>query len=536
MRERAVKNGYTLKAYAGTTGVMLAMNVQPALRKELLGFAIEREGPGPGRFRWLQGLLRFPSQPRDLHSPIESKVAPIQKFRWSDYSVYPDSPYTYQLYAVYGTPSKLRYRSGPSVTVRTEALNDGVHQIIFNRAAAASQAYSSRFKNANPDDPANQAARDWLSRGLRERLLQFIQQATDHTWALDLAIYEIEMAQIVDLLQQALQRGVAVRIVYHAREKDPQTEMNRKTLAPLPEQVLQGRETNAIFHHKFFVLSRLRSDGSRVPQAVLTGSTNFTDQAVYRQANVVHIFYAADIAANYLLLFERLFQGEAPEDTKRFINTFFPVEPGKAPQAVFSPRSHLSDLQEVVATVRRSSSDLLFCTAFGLHAEIEQALLGEPESQVIRYGLQNSRSNITGVHRQGTFVTPAFLKTGLEGFLQESYAGQAGNIFIHLKTIVTDFTTHQPTIITGSNNFSTSASTSNDENMLLIADDTSVADTYACEMLRLYDHYRFRFNQQNKYNRGPEGRLALATTDAWTHRYFKKGTLACLERIRFSRR
>lgn len=533
MRSRSVKNGYTLKAYAGSTGVMLAMNVQPALRPGLLGFAIERQGPQPGRYRWLQGLLRFPNQRRDLHSPIESKVAPIQKFRWSDYCVYPESDYAYQLYAVYGSPEKLYYRSGPMVSVRTEALDSGLRQIVFNRAAAASQAYAARFQNANPDDPANQAAREWLSRGLRERLLRFIQQAADHTWALDLAIYEIEMPEVVELLRQAVERGVAVRVVYHGRDNDPQMEVNRQALTPLPEAVLRSRKTRAIFHHKFFVLSRLQSDGSRMPQTVLTGSTNFTNQAVYRQANVLHIFSQPDIAGRYLTLFERLFEGETPGDTKKFINASFPIAPGVTPQALFSPRSHLSDLQEVVAAIRRSRSDLLFCTAFNLNDDIELALRGDETSQVIRYGLQNSKSSITGVHRQGVFVTPAFLKEGLEGFLKESYAGQAGNIFIHLKTVVADFTTDCPTVITGSNNLSTSASTSNDENILIVSGDTGVADTYSCEMLRLYDHYRFRFNQTSKDHRGPEKRLTLDPTDSWTLRYFNEGTLPCLERLRF---
>jgi phosphatidylserine/phosphatidylglycerophosphate/cardiolipin synthase-like enzyme len=536
MRDRSTQNGLTLKAYAGTTGVMLAFNIRPSLRHGLLGFAVEREGPEPGRIRWLQGLLRFPNQQRDLETPVDSKVAPIQKFRWSDYSVYPSSPYRYKLYAVYGSPASLRMREGPEVSIVTESLHQGLHQIIFNRAAAASQAYRLKFKNANPDDPGQQKARDWLSRGLRERLLQFFDQAIDHTWTLDIAIYEIELPEVIELLQQALQRGVRLRVVFHAREKDPQTEINQKMLAPLPPAVLRPRQTNAIFHHKFCVLSRISENESRQPIAVLTGSTNFTSQAVYRQANVIHIIENADIATRYAQLFERLFQGDAPRETKQYINTFFPVTAGMVPQAVFSPRSRFTDLQEVVAIIHRSQSDLLFCTSFQIHQDIELALLGNPDSTVIRYGLQNTRSHITGIHRQGTFVTPTFLSDGLEGFLKESFAGHEGGIFIHLKTIVADFTSAIPTIITGSNNFSSNASANNDENMLFLGHETAVADTYACEMMRLYDHYRFRFNQSSKHNRLPEQRLILTPDDSWTNRYFKPDSLMYQERIRFSRK
>src|SRR5690606_1860642 len=105
--------------------------------------------------------------------PVDSSLGPIQKFRWSDYSVYANTPYRYKIYGVYGRPGKLRYLDGPEVELRSESLLEGRHQIIFNRAAAASQAYARRFGNANPDHPDQAEARAWLSRGLYERLQGF---------------------------------------------------------------------------------------------------------------------------------------------------------------------------------------------------------------------------------------------------------------------------------------------------------------------------------------------------------------------------
>ena len=122
----------------------------------------------------------------------------------------------------------------------------------------------------------------------------------------------------------------------------------------------------------------------------------------------------------------------------------------------------------------------------------------------------------------------------MEGFLKEATVGQKGNILVHLKTILTDFSTDNPTVISGSNNFSVNASSKNDENMLIVGGNTSVADVYACEMMRLYDHYRFRYNRLAKGKRGPIKRFTLYDTDEWTARYFEDGTLPCLERIRFS--
>ena len=537
MRGNDSLNGIKLRCYAGTTGIILAMDVVPSRRKNLLGFAIERERLPGGRWKWLQGLLRFPGQARAINTPVDSNLAPFQKFRWSDYCVYPDTKYKYKVTGVYGTPSQLKYVSGPEVEVKTEPLYKGAHQIIFNRAAAASQAYKRKFGSTNPDDtndPRSKDARVWLSRGLQERLYSFLNRALDSNWALDIAIYEFELPEIADILEKARRQGAQIRVIYHAKEGDEQTEINTLTLIPLKTNDKLPRQTNAIFHHKFCILSRVTPDGRREPQSVLTGSTNFTPNGVYRQANVVHIIENKAIARNYLELFEELFQGADPRETKSYINTKHPVKPGSIPQAVFSPRSKFSDIQEVAAIVQKASRDLVFCTTFNLHPDICQALLGTSESDIIRYGLQNSRTKITGTHRYGQFTATAMFKSGLEGFLKETTAGQKGNILVHLKTILTDFSTNNPTVITGSNNFSANASSRNDENMLIIGGETSVADVYACEMMRLYDHYRFRYNQRAKGQRGPKKRLTLYDSDEWTARYFQKGTLPYLERIRFS--
>ncbi len=533
MRGKNSKNGIRLKAYAGTTGVLLAMDVTPHKRKGLLGFAVEREGPA-NRHRWLRGLLRFPGQAGEKLTPIDSKFAPLQKFRWSDYSVYPSTNYRYRVHGVYGSPQNLRYKRGGEVRVQTESLDKGLHRVIFNRAAAASQAYSRRFGNANPDKPENVEARRWLSRGMYEKLVAFLQRASDNRWALDVAIYEIELAEVVDLLQLAEQRGVQVRVVYHSKPKDHQTEVNETFLQGLPDSIKRARITSAIFHQKFVVLSRVQGDGTRRPVSVLAGTANFTPNGVYRQANVIHIIEDSQLAAEYLQLFNLLFDGTDARRTKEYINRQNPIAKAQR-QVIFSPRSGFGDIEEVTSILKGAQRDVVFCTAFKLHDKIIQALLPQQTDDVIRYGLQNSRSSITGTHRNAHFVTKAYLKQGLEGFLQESTAGQRGNILIHLKTMVCDFTSNRPIIISGSNNFSTASSSKNDENMVILRDETDACDTYICEMMRLYDHYRFRFNQTSNSGRGPQKRLTLAADDHWTDRYFIPGSHKALERERFCR-
>ena len=104
MRVTAQKNGITIKAYAGTTGVLLAFNVTDAKRKGLLGFSLERRDPKTKKWEWMSGMMPFPGQPHDAGALIPTDIAPIQKFRWSDYRVHPETTYRYRVHGRYGTP------------------------------------------------------------------------------------------------------------------------------------------------------------------------------------------------------------------------------------------------------------------------------------------------------------------------------------------------------------------------------------------------------------------------------------------------
>jgi phosphatidylserine/phosphatidylglycerophosphate/cardiolipin synthase-like enzyme len=541
MRTKISANGFTVKAYAGTTGVLLAFNIENSLRNGLLGFAIERfDGK---KKEWLSGMIPFPEISHALGQLIPSNQAPFQKFRWSDYRVYPDSEYEYSIYPVYGTHQAPKLEESITVKIKTAGVRTGEHSVIFNRAAAASQAFSRKFpdvqqaldrarkaKEPTPELPVN--ALDWLSRGVLEQITGFIQQATDANWGLDIAIYEYELAAIIEAVNAAHARGVRVRIVYHAKEGDPQTEENEKNLHGLPKEILRPRQTKNICHHKFIILSQIQS-GTPKPSAVLCGSTNFTLNGVYRQANVVHVVRQPKVAQQYLELFETLIRGDSPSETRSYITEKNPIPGPDEPFVGFSPRKGRTDLTHFANLISLAERDVLFCTAFNLYDQIEEALLGKANDPILRYGLQNSRSTITGIHKDRTadFVSTAMLSTGLEGFLKESTKGQKGNILIHTKLIVVDFTSDNPTIISGSHNFSNNASVNNDENYLIIQGNSDVADCYGCELMRLYDHYRFRFHAKSSKKNTT---MTLKTDGSWTDKYFASDSLPCRDRLCFA--
>lgn len=553
MRAIGESDGVSVKAYAGTSGVILAFDVVEDRRAGLLGFAIERRG-GNRPHKWLSGALSFPGVQREAGEFPTSETAPIQKFRWSDYTVFADTTYTYTVHPVYGEPANLRVEPGPSVTVMTSSVVRGDHRIVFNRAAAASQAFSRQFPEVEVELAAAKRekrpavmpprALTWLSRGALEQITGFCARALDPTWALDIAIYEYELEEIRAAIDAARHRGADVRIVYHAKPKDKQTALNEEHVADWPATHRKARVTSRICHDKFMVLSRIHEE-RRTPAALLCGSTNFTHNGVYRQANVVHTADRPELAQQYLDLFEVLFGGATPGDTKKWINVNNPLSSDAPIVAGFSPRTGEVDLDLFAAEIRGAARDVLFCTAFDLNARILDALKGAPHDDILRFGLQNSTDTITGTHRDRTadFVATAMLNEGLEGFLKESTAGQRGNILIHTKLVVIDFTSDAPTVISGSHNLSASASGGNDENFLIIRGAIDVADCYGVELMRLYDHYRFRWHASPRSRKPddppppppdptwPAG--SLCPDDRWTKPYFADDTLERADRERF---
>jgi phosphatidylserine/phosphatidylglycerophosphate/cardiolipin synthase-like enzyme len=563
MRRVVEANGVRVKAYAGTTGILLAFNVEPDKREDLLGFAISREilsGRFAGRIGWLQGILDFPGTTKARGELIATNVAPIQKFRWSDYSVYPGTQYAYTVQPVYRSSSspvtssnrRLFLEAGPRVVIETQGFQ-GEDAIIFNRAVASSQAFSRRFPDLDTEiqqakeagtlgtKTLPQRALDWLSRGLVEQIESFLAQAKDESWAIDLAIYEYHLPRLHQAIVAAGKRGVKVRILFHAKEGDDATVENKHLLhsPEIPGATLFPRVTKAIMHNKFVVLSRVAPNGSYTPVALLAGSTNWTENGCYRQANVVHISRTPAILENYAAMFETLIATRTNRGaTKRWIN-----KNNKMPNAPerfggFSPRSKLADIHAMAGMIAGAKRDVLFATAFKLRDEITEALFGAPNDAILRMGIQNSSSaKITGIHRDRTaqFTAASLLPGGIEGWLKETTAKQKGAIRVHTKAIVIDVTSDAPLIISGSHNFSTNASEKNDENYFIIRRDIDVADVYLCEIMRIYDHYRFRFSAKEKVKAGePTAPPSLVGDSSWSDDYFTDGNLKNLDRIRFA--
>src|SRR5262249_5256136 len=153
------------------------------------------------------------------------------------------------------------------------------------------------FPNLPPGEVTDPNARIWLSRGLAESLIAFIDAAKAGE-GLHLFVYEFEKEEFFDALKRADERGVKIEALFDGiigkDGKGPSIKSKPKIEKFGLEGVCRAR-TGAglkISHNKFMVLTDI--DGK--PKAVWTGSTNFTDSGIYAQTNVGHAIADADLA------------------------------------------------------------------------------------------------------------------------------------------------------------------------------------------------------------------------------------------------
>jgi hypothetical protein len=186
---------FRVKAYAGTNGVLLAFDLDKARKPGFLGFAIEqKEGDNP--WQWLLNSLTFPGKTHTIPKwgATPSNLAPIQKFRWADYSIEPGATCRYRVHLAYVGQSALGETLEIEVTTDDGRPKD--HRVYFNRAVAASQSFGRKFSdldkllhenNNMPIEDWPPAPREWLENGLLDGILRFISRAKDEKWALDVA-------------------------------------------------------------------------------------------------------------------------------------------------------------------------------------------------------------------------------------------------------------------------------------------------------------------------------------------------------------
>ena len=132
--------------------------------------------------------------------------------------------------------------------------------------------------------------------------------------SVDVAIYDFDAragtsARLADALEEALARGVTLRVIFNVDRSDAPSAPRPMIADPgaidgleVPTHGLHDR--GALMHHKYAI-----ADGARV----LTGSTNWTDDAFTREENVIVTVEDPSVAAAYETNFDELWRRDRLE-------------------------------------------------------------------------------------------------------------------------------------------------------------------------------------------------------------------------------
>lgn len=528
--------GISVHAISGTYVVMLAFNApQPAV-KNLVGFGIHRKDHTENEAYWLKGFKTFEATepepaPGRLYSTYEH---PVQSFNWSDYTAKADHKYTYKIVPVYGKPKNMTYGEAIEVTIETESEDKGKHAIFFNRGVAGSQAYVRKFGYKKPDQLPNEKEKEalkWLSRGVEEAILSFIEKAKDNSFSLRAAVYEFNYEPVIEAFKRASGRGVDVKIVYDSRREYPKESSDEKIEKyGIRNLMIRRQQTKSyISHNKFIVLLK-----NGTPIEVLSGSTNFTKGGIFGQSNVVHIVRDEAVARNYTRYWSNLSKDPSARKIRGLNETLVPdpetdVE-NNSITTIFSPRRSMDMLQWYADQMDKAKNSVNLTAAFGVNPVLA-SVLGK-DKDYLRFLLVERKGRTYDTYsadRDVLISIGSYLRSDiLEKWTRERLTAYNHHVrYVHTKYLLIDPLSETPTTITGSANFSGASTTKNDENMLIIKGDTRVADIYLGEFFRLFTHYYFRYIANKLKSRDQLTRKSafLNPDDSWTEAYYKKGSI-----------
>lgn len=539
-----------IRSYCSPNLVLLALDWPEGKNyDDFLGFAIMRR-PGIAGYAqsWLPNRIGFygPSK-RGLDFP--SHKCPIQKFLWWDSRIDltgRQKSYYYEVTPIRGTPKEpelIKKCTNSLQLTLPNPVTDGIGT-YFNRAVVSSQAFSKKFGRKLDDQKFKQAL-EWLANGIEKVIPEFLEDSP----AAEGAIYHLTDNQWV--IPAMVNYNRRLSLVYDAR--DGANDNAVEELGKESKVQLLPRTRTKIMHNKFLV--RIKN---RKPSALLMGSANFTTDGLTTQANVLHTFESPELAKIYLerkeLLEEDPTIGQIAREAewsktvkvgKSSIRAFFSPEP--KPRKRSKKKPSRIGIDAVVRAVEHARKSVVFCLFSPTDKPLRDAIFDAGDEGKMMFGLINSISNkkpkggkdagsvakVDIYHRsrneKDTFAHSLFPKGEQPlGFWWEvsSIPGKGRKkfpVYIHHKFVLIDAETDNPTIYTGSANLSNASSYSNDENMLEIKGNPELAQTYLCEFLRLYEHYRARVMFQ-RWHESENDTFRLKGDSGWARKAFTPKT------------
>ena len=364
------------------------------------------------------------------------------------------------------TPKYFSTQSDPSST--------GKFEMYFNKSVDNSYAMPGNNAVGNVD--------------FKVRLSERIDSATK---SIDIAMYSFnEVTQIKDKLINALIRGVKIRMVYDHRDGNIQALVQDLINAGI--RVQQRPVGSNIMHNKFFIFDA-RDNSSFSDDWVWGGSANITNAQFYDDAQNVIIIQDQALCNTYTREFEEMWgshnninnSANAKFGAAKLDNTphLFNIK-GRKVECYFSPSDNPSAQIENMIGVNTNKS-IYFCAFAFTRFQIANKMKTQ---------FQPPNKYVRGVFDNGNGTDPSSVYPEMKGIGGSTpwnppapvyLDGESGLLHSKYILIDPDLPSSDPIVETGSYNFSTAATTGNDENFLLIYD-SLVANQYLQDFAKRY--------------------------------------------------
>jgi len=301
-------------------------------------------------------------------------------------------------------------------------------------------------------NPTDQQKNSYFG-GVDECIVNSIEDAS---FSIDIAMYNINLWSIRNALIEAYQRGIQIRIVVESENLDNDVPRELRS-AGIP---VIGDRREGLMHNKFMII-----DGNEV----WTGSANFTLGSFYYDKNNLVHFNSVEIAQDYTTEFDEMF------DRNMFGSDMVPDTPfpmvilgDDLVEIYFSPDDHVAS--RMISLIDQAKESIYFMAYSFTSNALGSAIVERIKSGVYVEGIMDQSQVLSNT---GTEYDP-FLQAAIKIY---PYATDG---LMHNKVIIID----RKIVITGSYNFSRNAEETNDENVVVIHDNT-IAEEYLAEFAKI---------------------------------------------------
>jgi phosphatidylserine/phosphatidylglycerophosphate/cardiolipin synthase-like enzyme len=516
-----------VKAYANADDVLIAWRPDQ-WSDDWVGFQLERRNDTTQHVTVIAN--RIPPKPGEgpvQQTGLSSAQSPIRRCIWTDHSAVATDSVSYRVTAMKDAANgsfALDATSASDWTAPVIASGDagGGLEAYFNRGTLMSQIVSRFVKGDVTDASLRQFLADLATPGFPPRLylggdalheiLNFLRDADRRGSAIHAAIYEMNDKELVEALKPFGSRGHVLLGNGSGTKSWVAQELAAAQLEVKHRDLSHHGKSSPSVHNKFVVESEASGNNA---SRVLTGSTNWTTSGLCTQLNNVLIVEDPDIAGRYLDQWGKLVAagndmpaGLKAENSKPTIHSDVSL--------YFAATNSEAEFKPVLDLIAGAKEGALFLMFMPGQSPLLEALLDRVKQNEIYVrgvvsSVATSRSGDIGtvdgqVVKSGApaqaFHDDVELPAGISEEDRPSWAETEFNVkeiraahlmaIVHSKTIVIDPFSDNCAVITGSHNFSVSASERNDENLVIVRGNTKLAQTYAVHINGVYDHYSWR--------------------------------------------